>query len=486
MSIFTRSHLIKFVSRKILQLKKLEANLRRKISVPEETFFDDLTPVDNIDQKAYDQALNWALHNERIKNIALTGPYGSGKSSILKTFEHRHPEYEYLHISLATFKELKDDAEQNKNATASDASIKTEDQQLIELSILQQIFYKVSANDIPNSRFKRIKSNPGINRLAFLSELLVFIVCISLNWFTYRFLAFWGIDDIQFQLTSIPRAILSSVIVLIFFHWLWLALKGLSNSRFVKISITGNELELNTEESSILNRHIDEILYFFQETEYDVVIIEDLDRFNEPEVFTKLRELNNLINNSKQVGRRVRFIYAIKDDMFQDKSRTKFFDFIIPVIPVINSSNSQEILLKKNEIAKLNLAPKLLSDITLYIDDMRVLKNIFNEYLIYENNLKKIAINQNKLFATIVYKNIYPTDFAILHYNQGMIYNAFSRDKQKITDRITQTKTNKIKDLQNRLQKIQLTISDNLIEIRSRYAMAIMGKIPQFSVVSKK
>ena len=57
------------------------------------------------------------------------------------------------------------------------------------------------------------------------------------------------------------------------------------------------------------------------------------------EIFTKLRELNNLINGSKQINRKVVFLYAIKDDMFQDKERTKFFDFIIPVIPVINSSN---------------------------------------------------------------------------------------------------------------------------------------------------
>ena len=47
-----------------------------------------------------------------------------------------------------------------------------------------------------------------------------------------------------------------------------------------------------------------------------------------------------MINNSKDINRRVRFIYAIKDDIFTDKDRTKFFDYIIPVVPFINSSNS--------------------------------------------------------------------------------------------------------------------------------------------------
>ena len=108
---------------------------------------------------------------------------------------------------------------------------------------------------------------------------------------------------------------------------------------------------------SILNNHLDEIIYFFEATKYNVVIIEDLDRFEQTEVFTKLREINLLINNSKKIETEVVFIYAIKDDMFLDKDRTKFFDFMIPIIPVINSSNSNEKLLdivNKNNYIKTN------------------------------------------------------------------------------------------------------------------------------------
>lgn len=37
--------------------------------------------------------------------------------------------------------------------------------------------------------------------------------------------------------------------------------------------------------------------------------------------------------------------------MFRNRERTKFFDFILPIIPFINSSNSYEILTRKiNEI----------------------------------------------------------------------------------------------------------------------------------------
>ena len=106
-----------------------------------------------------------------------------------------------------------------------------------------------------------------------------------------------------------------------------------------KLGIGGASIEIDKRISkSILNNHIDEILYFFEVTNNNVVVIEDLDRFEQTDVFTKLREINLLINRSKKVEKDVVFVYAIRDDMFQDKDRTKFFDFIIPIIPIINSS----------------------------------------------------------------------------------------------------------------------------------------------------
>lgn len=125
------------------------------------------------------------------------------------------------------------------------------------------------------------------------------------------------------------------------------------------MTIANATLEKNSgeESSSIFDKYLDEILYFFEASKYNVVIFEDLDRFDIIDIFEKLRELNELINNSEQIDRRVVFIYAIKDDIFGDvdsdkltKDRTKFFDFIIPVIPIINASNSGDLLKKENKI----------------------------------------------------------------------------------------------------------------------------------------
>ncbi|RZJ80000.1 MAG: hypothetical protein EOO47_09005, partial [Flavobacterium sp.] len=101
----------------------------------------DLSPIRNADKdRSYSKILKWAIENKSIKNLALSGPYGSGKSSIIQTFQQRHPEYHYLNISLASFKKS-----DNKSEV-----------ELVLLSILQQIFYYVKSKSMPDSRFKRI------------------------------------------------------------------------------------------------------------------------------------------------------------------------------------------------------------------------------------------------------------------------------------------------------------------------------------------
>lgn len=166
-------------------------------------------------------------------------------------------------------------------------------------------------------------------------------------------------------------------------------LKSYGNSKLNKLNLKDGEIEL-VEDNSIFNKHLDEILYFFQVTKYNVVIIEDLDRFGTSNIFLKLRELNQLVNESKIVGRHITFVYAIKDDVFKDEERTKFFDYITTVIPVINPSNSKdklkELLISKgfeeNEIPDDDL-----SEMAFFIQDMRILTNIVNEYKQYREKL---------------------------------------------------------------------------------------------------
>lgn len=55
---------------------------------------------------------------------------------------------------------------------------------------------------------------------------------------------------------------------------------------------------------------------------------------------------------------------------------------------------------------------------------MRVLTNVVNEFDLYRNLLDK-KLKKEKLLAMILYKNLYPTDFSLLHQNKGVVYETF-------------------------------------------------------------
>jgi len=314
-----------------MKLNQLVNKLFKKedeiIYAKEDSPFTSLTPIDNATSiDVYKEALSFALGEEPIKNIAITGPYGSGKSSIIQTFEKQNTKYKFLNISLASFKEEEDKA----------------DIKLIERSILQQMLYGVDADKLPYSRFKRISTpeHPLIKASLFVMWMLaVFLLYRHQNEFlTFELCSMAGV----FWLLCIDLAISLPILLV---SDIYQASFGLSLN---KVSLKNAEIEVGDHsENSILNRHLDEIIYFFQQTKYDVVVIEDLDRFGDPEIFVKLREINKLINDNGKSNRRVRFLYALKDDMFTHKKRAKFFDFIIPVVPVINSSNSLEKMLPR-------------------------------------------------------------------------------------------------------------------------------------------
>lgn len=202
-----------------------------------------------------------------------------------------------------------------------------------------------------------------------------------------------------------------------------------ANLKFNNVKTKNIDISHADNKESIFNKNIEEILYFFEVTKYDVVIFEDLDRFNNIEIFTNLRELNEIINNSEHIERKISFIYSIRDDIFNDyKDRTKFFDFIIPIIPMVNSSNSEKYI--KDRLGHFKISEELIENISIYIDDMRTIKNICNEFKIYKSviNYKEI----DKLFSIIVYKNIYPRDFSQLQFNKGLLSKALSFKNREI------------------------------------------------------
>jgi hypothetical protein len=466
------------------ELKITFAKIKEIHSAPQITSTNQylsLTPITSADEdNAYSDMLKFALSQNKTNNIAITGPYGSGKSSVLQTFQKKHPQWKYLNISLATFK----DELEVENANSKEIEIEA-----IEKSILQQLFYSVDQKTLPRSRLKRIVTVKTRELIAntlfiFLWAFLALFVFFPQSIFFEKFSILASSD--QLAITTASLLFLLFCIV-----GLFTGIKYIEKLKELKLKFQDTEITLNNEKSeSILNKHLDEILYFFERTKFDVIIIEDLDRFENSEIFIRLRELNTLINNSKQVNRPIVFLYAIRDNMFKDKDRSKFFDFIIPIIPVINPTNAYD-LIRKNYINKESdrqlhdeIEDIFLHQVSLYFDDMRLVTNIFNEFKLYVKKLNNPNLNKNKLLALIIYKNYYPAEFANLHSNKGEIYEIFTIKKKNIISSQLEKIKHEIVILDEKVQAFQLEKIQTITELRKLYVYEILKRYPNITGAS--
>lgn len=431
--------------------------------------FVDLAPTDKADKAGvYSEAILFATNNTKVSNIALTGPYGSGKSSIIQSFLKKYRR-SALHISLAAFvPETNSDGEKVSR-------------QEIERSILQQMLYGANANKLPLSRFKRIQS-PSV-----WSILKSFYITLGILALWY---AFSQREDIISGTYFTPLALSNGFKLGIFAFaiiFLWMTLHHFYVASFglslKSVSLKDVEIRpANDDQTSILNRHLDEILYFFQSTDYDLVIIEDLDRFNDAEIFVTLREINSLVNGNSGVKRTIKFLYALRDDMFVNTDRTKFFEFIIPVIPIINTSNSIDMVLEQGRRLALDerLDRQFLREVSRYLNDLRLIQNVFNEYSIYVANLETYGENlldANKLLAILIYKNVYPRDFEQLHRGAGNLAEILNHKDKLIRHGEVKYRT-EIEELEKRLEVAERQTPSDLGELRKIYAMALIEKLP--------
>ena len=85
------SMLLKILDKKLIiiirTINKFHLYLSNKFNL-NKSDYKFLIPNDNAkDIDKYSEALNNALDNKKVKNIAISGSYGAGKSSFIKTFE---------------------------------------------------------------------------------------------------------------------------------------------------------------------------------------------------------------------------------------------------------------------------------------------------------------------------------------------------------------------------------------------------------------
>lgn len=426
--------------------------------------FEDLTPSHNVDLGPYKKALDEAFSNKRIKNIAISGTYGAGKSSLIETYK-KSSNLNFIHISLTHFETEKNSP--NENIINN-----------LEGKIINQLIQQIDSKNIPQTRFK-IKEDVSIMQTIIISMLTLIILLFLIinykydNWIDLinKFALEWNCSFILSLTSQTFQFFTFLCIFLIMAYLIYNIVYIQKNKHFIKRA-TAKDFEIEIFEDSnesYFDKYLNEVLYIFKKSEKDVFIFEDMDRYNDNYIFEKLREINTLVNN-KVKDKTIKFVYLLKDDTFVSKDRTKFFDFIIPVIPVVDSTNSYDKLIER--FSKANILDlfnqDFLSDISLYIDEYRILKNICNEYMIYHTKLNNIQLDYNKLFAIIVYKNIFPKDFSELQLNYGYVKSLF--DSKSTLIRQTENNINEhIKSLKQELKNIEHILENSIDELDSTY-----------------
>ncbi|WP_317912507.1 hypothetical protein [Carnobacterium maltaromaticum] len=443
--------------------------------------FENLRPINDADLSIYEEALDHALEDNGNKNIALSGSYSSGKSSLLESYKKKGgKKYKFLHISLAQYEPDKSGSSDQVN----DNNVVSE--KVLEGKILNQLLHQIKAKKIPQTIFKvkKKKSNWGIIFYSLGIVAAISLILYIFNFSNWNKFYLENFENNKFIVllhfsTKISTWIIAIVLMfLLLVYLLFLIGKAQINRNMIKtISIKGNEIEIfNESKDSYFDKYLNDVIYLFENADADIIVFEDIDRFNDYKIFEQLKEINTLVNarnykkrprwldnkiyikfsNHKVMEwikesrivktvteklskkRKILFLYLLRDDMFVSKDRTKFFDMIIPVIPVIDGSNSYEkfidILNKGQIVDQFDL--KFIRKLFLYVDDMRLLKNIYNEFVIYQKKLNLIKLDSNKLLALIIYKNVFPRDFSDLQVSKGFIYSLLKNKGAYIQNKI--------------------------------------------------
>ena len=503
-----------------------------------------LTPMtpkyDEAQHRRYVTRLKNALYEQNCKSVALSGSYGSGKSSILEQFakEARADGHHVAKVSLATFC-----TESVGHKTDSEPSVTA----LLEREILGQLLYQGSPSKASKSSFNQVHNIPlyhqipkilSLSLVLFTAIIIAVLLPSTLKGDTERwFNALASMNDDSLHhclLLSISIAAVTFFLTTIISACL---LSSINSLHLKSISASGLNLSLDKEagDSSYFNKYRDELIYLFEINKYDTVIFEDIDRFDDLGIFDELRKLNDLLNLAPGVvgkkGKKVvRFVYAVKDSIFTfgneskgaskevlGSGRVKFFDMVISVVPFISKFNANEMAAKvfASELKDAGQTDEgtRYSDLLLlaapYIADMRLMVSIRNDYLVMTQEMgspsfghpSSLGLTCTGILAIAIYKNLYPLEYEDLRIGEGKLNELYDihqkginrllpqylaatklvqrfKEHGELVDEVAEKLGNGLKEaLDERVYSINcLSIGNNSYDTRGNYADSIYRK----------
>lgn len=394
------------------------------------------------------------------RNIALAGSYGVGKRSILAAIEDKYQK-KTVSVSLLTL------ASDSSGSEALDPNSRggRDRTNNIQKEIVKQILYSERPGRMPGSRYKRVSGFAWWRNLV-VAALIAIPLVLTL------FLTAWGtalaglfnlggLGDLQRHGIYWAVCALSVLMFLRLIH---------NRIEISQLSAGSASISLSRNSATYFDEYLDEIVYFFESSRKEIVIFEDIDRFNDPRIFETLRTLNGILNDAPQLRRRrIRFIYAIKDSIFDSEGRTyvnstldqrlgaalvqaesqgegtnsngdevvgagrtKFFDLVIPVVPFITHRSARDLMTRILKEHGLDVNSGLIDIVAHRIADMRLIKNICNEFAVFHRQLlprdesgnvipSSLGLDADRMFAMITYKNTSLKDFESIKYGESQL-----------------------------------------------------------------
>lgn len=183
--------------------------------------FESFVPRQDVDLGIYEEALDYAMEKDEIKNIDIIGPYGAGKSSVIETYkvkksqesdENKQNKLKFLHISLANFRETKKTAKINgiRKITAKvEGEGERRKENALEGQIINQLFYQIEERAVPRSSLRK-KKNVSENEVEYkvTSYIVLTVFALYLIGFFTGFQSFgWRQELINFLCSPIIFAL---------------------------------------------------------------------------------------------------------------------------------------------------------------------------------------------------------------------------------------------------------------------------------------
>ena len=204
--------------------------------------------------------------------------------------------------------------------------------------------------------------------------------------------------------------------------------------------------------------------------------------------------MNNNDGIQKKHGK-ITFVYAVKDSMFKnEEERSKFFEFILPVIPSITSDNVKDELSRElTQILGINempLTPQLIVDISDYISSRRILNNIISDFLIHRallhiNLIEKTKLD--KLFSLMVLKNILPLEYERLQSQNDLsvIYTILNKEKERIQIALCNSIEKEILNIDEKVSSLENEKLQSIEELKYLFLGVMLKEYDGFHSLSQ-